>query len=115
MRKLSAVLIFVSLLCFITSSAFPLSYEIDVGQDFTFETSDTVDLCGQSNVPIDIYFDNYSCPPNDMFFGVQTYVTLNEDLIRVNSFSPDSYCDPTLSGCTQQEPNVYLLVCANFW
>lgn len=102
------------IVCFIAAPAYPASYQIDVGGDGSFETGSIVDLCGQSNVPIDFYFDNYTCPPHDMFFGLQTYITLNENLVRVNSFSPGSWCDLTLSGCSQQEPNVYLLICSYF-
>lgn len=102
--------------------AFPLSYEIDVGQN-GFDTGGTVNLYGQTGVNIDVILDGYACPPDDKFFGVEANIILDESLLQVSSCQPNAAagCDQDLSACSWQgddyytpDPDVWTLICSNF-
>ena len=83
-----------------------LSYEIDVGQDGIFETGGLfyIDPAGP-NVKVDFYIDNYSCPPYDQLWGVETYISLNANQCSV----VDCYVSLPLGACTLMESNVYFI------
>jgi hypothetical protein len=107
--------------------AFPLSYEIDVGQN-GMDTGGTVNLFGQTGVEIDVILDGYACPPDDNLFGVQAHIILDESLVHVSGCHPNSSsypyngpCDSSLSACSWQgdnyytpDPDVWSLICSNF-
>jgi hypothetical protein len=96
---------------------YPTSYEIDIGGNGSFETGRTFYIDPEApKVQVDFYIDNYSCPPDDDLFGLQTFVTLNESQIQVNSCTPNAAggCDLSTSGCTSPQENVYSLICSNF-
>jgi len=103
---------------------FSLSYEIDYGQDGTFETGGNVNLSGRTGVNIDIAVKDYdcattgcpSCGPDDSLFGIQTYFVVDESQVRVTGCNPNRAggCDPSLSGCIPQQAGVYNLTCSNF-
>ncbi len=101
MRKLSMILSVLCISFLIAFPAFPLSYQIDVGQD-GIDTGGEVVLSGQTNVNIDLIVDDYDCPPDDKLFGVQSYLYIDESIVKVNSCTPrtDRGCDLSLSGCT---------------
>jgi hypothetical protein len=104
-----------------------LSYEIDVGQDGTFETGGSINLNVSESVSIDIYVSGYNCTAtgcegcgtNDQLFGTQKYVLLDESKVTVvNSFPYDtekggpwdsSFCD-----FSRKEEDVYYLSTGNF-
>lgn len=99
-----------------------LSYEIDVGQDGTFETGGSINLNTSESVTIDIYVSEYSCspgPPVNGLFGTQKYVLLDESKVTVDdSFPFDSNnggpWDPSFSNFSRKEQNVYYLTTADF-
>lgn len=115
MKKLAGIGL-ILVVCFATSSAFPLSYEVDVGQDGTFETGGQVSFCGVFSRSVDIYVNDYSCAPNDTLFGVQLYIRTDPDATTVTNCTPNTAggCDAGLSGCTEPEPGVNLFNCSNF-
>jgi hypothetical protein len=101
----------------LTLSAVPafaqLSYEIDAGQDGTFETGGLfyIDPDGP-NVKVDFYIDNYTCPPDDTLHGVETYISLDTNQVSVvDCYAFDAlHGGPfALGGCTLMESNVYFL------
>ena len=116
MKKLSFISVVILIVLSLALPAFPADYEIDIDQDEAYETGGSVNLCGRTDVPIDVRVRNYSCVPHDFFFGVQTYITVDTSVVQVNECQPDvaGGCDPTMSECTQLEDNVYFLICANF-
>ena len=100
---------------FMAVPAFPISYELDVGGDGIFDTGETVNISPQNTATIDFYIGGYSCPPDDLIFNGRAYFIIDESIIQVTSCFP--YCGPfdlTLSGCSQMETNVYLMVASNF-
>ena len=101
----------------LTLSAVPafaqLSYEIDIGQDGTFETGGLFYIDPEApNVKVDFYIDNYSCPPDDKLWGVETYISLDANQFSVvdcyafNSLHGGPFA---LGGCTMMESNVYFI------
>ncbi len=74
MKKLLMILSVVFFSIMIAVPAFPLSYEFDLNGDAVWDNDDFV-FIGQS-VPVEIWLDNYSCPPDDKLIGVQLYVIL---------------------------------------
>jgi leucine-rich repeat kinase 1 len=94
------------------------SYEIDVGQDGTFDTGGTINLDLNDSVTMDIYVSGYTCPPNDKLFGVQGYIFVDDAKVSVSCFPYDTNhggpFDPGLSGFTKQKTNVYLFIVSNF-
>jgi hypothetical protein len=97
----------------------PLFYEIDVGQDGSFETGSVVNLFGQTDVGIDLYVNSYDCPPSDLLLAVQTHIALDESLVQVNSCIPydtdhGGPFDPALSFCDKMMADVYKLTAADF-
>jgi hypothetical protein len=94
------------------------SYEIDVGQDGTFDTGGTINLDNNDSVTIDIYVSGYTCPPNDKLFGSQLYILVDESQVTVSGFPYDTShagpFDPGLSVFAWEEKNVYILVSSNF-
>ncbi len=103
---------------------FSLSYEIDYGQNGSFETGTTVNLTGKTGVNFNIAISGYDCKtnggpssgPDDALFGIQTYIRVDESQVRVTSCSPNQTggCDPSLSGCVPKGEGVYNLICSNF-
>jgi hypothetical protein len=90
-----------------------LSYEIDVGQNRIFETGGLFHVDPEGpNVKVDFYIDNYSCPPNDKLWGVETYISLDAnqcsvvDCYAFNSVHGGPFA---LGGCTMKESNVYFI------
>ena len=107
------------MLPFITVPAFPLNYAIDVGGDGSFETGETINLSPQTTATVDFYLDGYACPPDDMLFSGRAYIAIDESIVQINDCFPYDTShggpfDPTLSGCTHQENNVYLMIASNF-
>jgi hypothetical protein len=103
----------------VTTPAFPLSYEIDVGGDGSFETGEVVNLSPQGVATVDLYLDGYSCPPDDLIFSGRAYVLLDESIIQVNSCVPfdtdhGGPFDPVLSSCSNPEQNVYFIGAAKY-
>jgi hypothetical protein len=89
--------------------AFPLSYEIDVGQDGVFDTGSTICIDPHEIVTLDIRIGNYSCAPDGRFYNIVTYVTLDESVVQVNSCDYSTMMDPAYSECSQTAVNVYRL------
>ena len=116
MKNLLVATVLSLVLIFSANPAFPITYEVDVGQDGVFETGESIDLQVGQSIYIDVYVNNYFCAPDDKLFGVQTYISVDETLTDITACVPDATgCDPTLSGCTLQNgQDIYLLVCSNF-
>lgn len=124
MKTVLAALAMVLVLGMTVEPVFSLSYEMDYGQDGTFETGGKINLSGKTGVNINIAVNGYdctttgcpSCGPDDSLFGVQTYLSVDESQVRVTSCSPNvaGGCDPSFSGCTHPEAGVYFLICSNF-
>ncbi len=90
-----------------------LSYEIDVGQDGTFETGGLFYIDPERpNVKVDFYIDNYSCPPDDKLHEVETYISLDANQVSVvDCYAFDSlHGGPfALGGCSLMESNIYYI------
>ena len=124
MKTVVAVLVMVVALSMSVVTVFSLSYEIDYGQNGSFETGTTVNLSGKTGVNFDIAVGSYDCKtnggpssgPDDALFGIQTYIRVDESQVRVTGCSPNQTggCDPSLSGCVPKEAGVYNLICSNF-
>jgi hypothetical protein len=119
MKTLAIIGLAMALSVLATSPVFPLSYEIDVGGDGSFETGKVVNLSPQSTATVDLYLDGYSCPPDDLIFSGRAYVLLDESIVQVNSCTPfdtdhGGPFDPGLSGCSNAEQNVYFIGAAKF-
>ena len=89
MKVLSIVGLALLLSGLLTSPALPLSYEIDVGQDGSFETGGSFPICVWLSKSIDIYVDGYTCPPNDTLFGVQVYISTDPTASTVTNCTPN--------------------------
>lgn len=122
MNKLAVISGCVLVLFFITRVALPVQFAIDIDQDNTYENSGTVNVCGRTDVPIDIYYQGYSCPPDDRNFGLMIYITVDTSIVQINECLPnfvpnyeDGWCSPCDgSECTQLSPNLYGLTCVNW-
>lgn len=90
-----------------------LSYEVDIGQDGSFETGGLFYIDPEGpNVKVDFYIDDYSCPPDDELNGVDTYISLDANQVTVvDCYAFDSlHGGPfQLGGCALMEPNVYFI------
>ncbi len=119
MKKRSMILSVLFIATLIAVPAFPLSYEIDVGQDGTFETGGAISLNVSESVTMDIYVDGYSCPPDDKLFGTLKYIYVDQSQVTVDNCFPYSVAnggvfDNDFSDCFEWEPNVYYLTTAAF-
>ena len=92
------------------------SYEIDVGQDGTFDTGGTINLDNNDSVTIDIYLRSYTCPPNDKLFGMQGFILVDDSKFSVSGFPFDRAhggpFDNDFSIFSKLEKNVYYLIVA---
>jgi hypothetical protein len=120
MKKLSIIVSVLFIATFSAIPAFPLSYEIDVGQNGSFETGGSINLGVSESVTIDLYLDEYSCTPSDQLFGIQTYITFDPSKATISGFPYDNAhggpFDATLSGFNLQlgQTNVYQIIASNF-
>jgi hypothetical protein len=114
MKKLFKILmICLTLTLSVVQSFAQLSYEIDVGQDGIFETDGLFYIYPAGpNIKVDFYVDNYSCPPADKLWGVETYISLDTSQCSV----VDCYAFDSLHGgrfalgeCSLKRSNVYFI------
>ena len=120
MKKLSFISAVILLVALMAGQAFTQYYAIYIDRDRVFENN--FNLCGRTDVPIDLYVHNYACPPGDLLNGVEVYITVDTSLVQVNECLPNfvdegnyTWCDPVYgSECTQLTPNVYRLTCYNW-
>jgi hypothetical protein len=118
MKKLSMIM---SILCISILFALPafaqLAYQIDVGQDGTFETGGYISLPVSGTVTMDIYVSGYTCS-TDQLFGTMSYILSDDSKVSVSGFPYDTAnlgpWDSELSDFSQREPNVYYLATGNF-
>lgn len=122
MRKLCMILsvLLISILTVVPAFA-QLAYQIDVGQDGTFETGDSINLNVSESVTMDIYVSGYACspgPPINGLFGTLKYILLDESKVSVSGFPFDTNnggpWEVDFSGFYQAETNVYNLSTAKF-
>jgi hypothetical protein len=120
MKKLSIIISVLFISTLIAVPAFSLSYEIDVGQNGTFETGGAIGLNLSESVTIDLYLDGYSCAPSDLLFGMQPYITFDSSKATISGFPYDNAhggpFDASLSGFNLQlgQTNVYQMIASNF-
>jgi hypothetical protein len=118
MRTLASIGLVLVLSVLAAAPAFPLSYEIDVGGNGTFETGEVVNLfCDGGTGIIDLYVDGYACPPDDKMFGVQTYIRTDANYASIDFCHPFfGPFDPSLSECREVDDyeQVYALIVGNF-
>ena len=94
-----------------------ISYEFDFNSDGTFEGNwDLGNVGGTLNV--DIWLDDYDCPPSEDLFGAQLYFGYDPTVLQVNGAYPNDSnqggpFDPTFSIFVQEEPGIYFLTVAN--
>jgi hypothetical protein len=113
MKKICTILICLTVILSVVQAIAQLSYEIDVGQDGIFETGGLFyfDPAGP-NVKVDFYIDNYSCPPDEKLWGVETYISLDAnqcsvvDCYAFNSLHGGPF---TLGACSMKESDVYFI------
>ena len=117
MNKLLKVMYVSLLLTLIAAPAFSLSYELDFNGDGVWDTN--VSLSAGESVPVAIWLDGYSCPPDDLLFGAQLYFSFDVDKLQVvDAFANDTThggpFDPSLSGFRERESGIYFLIASNF-
>jgi hypothetical protein len=95
-----------------------LAYQIDVGQNGTFETGGYINLGVSQSVTMDIYVSGYTCSPGNGLLGTLKHILLDESKVSVSGFAYDTDnlgpWDAGFSDFFQDEPNVYNLSTGDF-
>ncbi len=117
MKNLLKVLFVSLMLTLIAAPAFPLSYEFDFHGDELWDTNGSLSV-GES-VPVEIWLDGYSCPPDDLLFGAQLYFSFDVNKLQVvDAFANDTThggpFDQSFSGFIEGRAGIYSLNAARF-
>ncbi len=104
----------------LTTFAYPLSYELDLNGDGSWDTGGEWAMSVDDTVRVDVWLDGYACEPNDKLFGVQLYFSFDsKKLEAIDAYANDTDhggpFDPGLAGFkVEKQPGVYFLVASHF-
>lgn len=82
MRKISIIFTFALIFSLISVPAFSLSYEFDFDSDEIWDTEWS--LTPGEKVTLDVWLNDYACPPNDKILGISFYFQYDHTKIQVN-------------------------------
>jgi hypothetical protein len=112
-KPLTILFIYLILTLSVVKAFAQVSYEIDVGQDGIFETGGLFYFDPEGpNLKVDFYIDNYSCPPDDTLWGVETYISWDANqcsVIDCYAFNSQHGGPFALGACTRMESNIYFI------
>jgi len=115
MKRLS--IIYGLTLFLVTEPAFPLSYRFDFNSDEVWDIAWFLPL--GNTVQVEIWLDDYSCPPDDELFGAELYFNYDNTEIQVNQVVPNDTdnggpFDPEFTIIQSVASGVYMLSVADF-